>query len=132
MPVAYFKKLLLLIGALACLSAFRAAAQPTATITSDVSAVCQGGASPVITFTGSGGNAPYTFDYNINGGSTQTITTSVGSSVTLNVPTGAAGAFTYKLEKVTDADLATQAQTDAVTVTINAPPSVKLGAFADV
>src|SRR5690606_19861951 len=43
------------------------AAVPSATI-SGTTTVCRNSAQPVITLTGSGETAPYTFVYNINGG----------------------------------------------------------------
>lgn len=46
-------------------------------IVSGTTTVCQDGAQPLITFTGSGSTAPYTFTYNINGGSSQTVSTPI-------------------------------------------------------
>ena len=131
MSVAYFRKLLFFLGALMCLTAFSTKAQPTATISVDVSSVCQGGTSPVVTFTGANGNAPFTFSFTING-APNSITTSSGSSVTVDVPTTTPGTFVFALVSVTDNDGNSQAQTDQVSVTVNAPPTVTLGAFADV
>lgn len=58
--------------------------------------------SPVdITFTGSGGKAPYTFTYTVNAGPPQTIaTTGVNTSVTLPVNPVTAGTFRYTLTQV--------------------------------
>ena len=56
--------------------------------------VCQGTASPVVTFTGSGANAPYTFIYKINGSANQSITTTSGNSVSISIPTSAPGTYT--------------------------------------
>ncbi|WP_278035976.1 PKD domain-containing protein [Flavobacterium nitratireducens] len=98
-------------------------ATPTATITGTTT-VCQGSTSPVITFTGSGGTAPYTFTYTLNGGAAQTISTSaVSSSVTLSVPTSSAGVFVYNLESVHDAADPTSeiVQTGSATVTVGSP-----------
>src|SRR5262245_25224936 len=70
----------------------------TATITvSNPSTVCEGATSPVITFTGSGGNPEYTFTYTINGGGSITTPVSNNDVRTLNVPTGTPGTFTYHL-----------------------------------
>ncbi len=86
---------------------------PSATI-AGTTTVCQNAASPLITFTGSGGTAPYTFTYTINGGANQTIsTTGTNSVVTLNAPTATAGTFTYALVSVTDS------ATPPVTVTVS-------------
>lgn len=76
---------------------------PSATI-SGPSAVCQNATGQVITFTGTGGTAPYTFTYSVTGTpGTQTIqTTGTNNSITLAVPTGAAGTFTYALVQVED------------------------------
>jgi hypothetical protein len=69
---------------------------PTATINGDVT-VCSNSASPVVTFTGASGNAPYTFTYRINNGADQTVTTTNGNSVTVQVPTTIAGTYVYSL-----------------------------------
>lgn len=96
---------------------------PTATI-SGTTAVCQGGASPNITFTGSntGGTAPpYTFSYNINGGATQTITTTSGSSVTIAASTASLGVTTYNLLGISYASnpACSNTATGSATVTVN-------------
>ena len=78
------------------------AAMPTATISVDVTTVCQYNDSPVITFTGSGGTAPYTFTYTRNGVSA-TISTAAGqNSVTLTTATNFSGMITYVLTNVQD------------------------------
>jgi hypothetical protein len=74
---------------------------PTASI-SGTATVCIGSSSPNLTFTGSGGTAPYTFIYSINGGGNQTVT-STGNTATVAAPTNVAGTFTYTLLSVTDA-----------------------------
>ena len=71
---------------------------PTAVITGNAT-VCQNATSPVITFNGANGVAPYTFSYRINGGAIQTLV-SAGNSATLSAPTGVAGTFTYTLVSV--------------------------------
>lgn len=94
----------------------------TATI-SGTTSVCQGATSPVITFTGSGGTAPYTFTYKLNGIS-QTISTSGGnSSVTLPVDTSVAGTFVYDLVSVHDDTLPVSdvSQTGSATITVGTP-----------
>ncbi|MBI2282844.1 MAG: hypothetical protein HYU71_03950 [Bacteroidetes bacterium] len=67
------------------------------------SSVCQNGVSPLITFSGSGGAAPYTFAYRINGGTLQSVQTSSGNSVSVAVPTGTAGSYSYSLVNVQEA-----------------------------
>lgn len=91
---------------------------PTATI-SGTTVVCQNGAEPVVTFTGSNGTAPYTFSYNINGGAIQTISSGSSSTATLNVPTSSSGLFIYNLLSVSGANSCSQNQTGSVTVMIN-------------
>ena len=73
---------------------------PTATITGSAS-VCIDATAPVITFTGINGTAPYEFTYNIDGGPSQTISTT-GSSNTaaLSVPMTVTGTFVYTLLSV--------------------------------
>ena len=100
---------------------------PTATISGTI-AVCQNATQPQIIFTGASGTAPYTFTYNINGGSNVTIATTSGNSVTLNVPTGTPGTFAYSLVSVQDASspLCSQAQAGSATVTVNALPTATI------
>ena len=80
---------------------------------------CQNAASPVVTFTGTGGSAPYTFTYNTNGTDTMVVTTVTGNSVTVSVPTTTPGAFTYRLLGVNDSKGCFQAQADSAVVTVN-------------
>ncbi|MBB2144425.1 T9SS type B sorting domain-containing protein [Pedobacter sp. LMG 31464] len=96
---------------------------PIATIAS-TAPVCINGTSPVVTFTGSAGTAPYTFTYTVSGSSNRTIT-STANIATLNTPTTTAGTFTYALVSVADA-YGNQAQTSTATVTINALPVINV------
>ncbi|MDI1316154.1 GEVED domain-containing protein, partial [Flavobacterium sp.] len=92
---------------------------PTATIAGTTS-VCQNNASPLVTFTGATGSAPYTFTYKINGGTNQTVTTTSGNSVTVAVPTTTAGSFNYSLVSVQDANTCSQAQSGSAIIFVNA------------
>ncbi|WP_199140986.1 lamin tail domain-containing protein [Pedobacter sp. ASV12] len=92
----------------------------TATIAGTATTVVNATA-PVITFTGANGTAPYTFTYNLNGGTNQTITTTSGNSVTLNASTAVAGTFNYNLVSVSDANCS-QAQTGTATIVVNPLP----------
>lgn len=96
--------------------------QPTALISGDAT-VCQNVASPLITFTGSNGTAPYTFTYTVNEGTDLTLTTDNGSSVaTVPVPTINEGIFIYTLKSVTDGS-GTVSVTGNATVTVNPSPA---------
>lgn len=97
---------------------------PQASI-SGSTAVCTNGTNPVITFTGSGGNAPYTFTYTINGGSNQTIT-STGNVATLSVSSSAVGIYTYNLVSVADSSLTScsQLQSGSAVITVNPLPTL--------
>lgn len=102
---------------------------PTASI-SGTTTVCQNATAPQITFTGSGGSAPYTFTYNINGGSPLTITTTGGNaSITVPVSTATAGTFNYNLVSVHDVSLplAEITQTGTAVISINPQPDASLG-----
>lgn len=96
---------------------------PTATI-SGTASVCEGGTSPVITFTGANGVAPYTFTYNINGAG-QTTITSTGNTATINVPSTPVGTYNYNLVSVVDASstACSQNQAGTATITVNPNPS---------
>ena len=116
---------------------------PIAAIAANVSSVCQNGAAPVITFSGSVGAAPYIFTYTINNGAPQTISSAAGSSsVTVSQPTAIAGDFVYKIISISDHS-STQCSHDQTvqsiitinpTATVNTPVSqVKCnGASTDV
>ncbi|MDI6032942.1 PKD domain-containing protein [Flavobacterium sp. LB2P84] len=99
-------------------------ALPTATINTNAPSVCINGTQPIITFTGSGGVAPYTFTYKINGGTDIITSQSTGDILTLNVPTTSIGDFVYTLVSVTDSSNATQIQSASVTVTIAPEPVI--------
>lgn len=96
---------------------------PMATINGSAE-VCKNTTSPVITFTGSVGVAPYTFTYNINGGA-NLIVISTGNTATVLAPTTTAGTFNYNLVSVTDASstVCSQVQNGTATVIVNPLPS---------
>ncbi|MBC7641858.1 MAG: PKD domain-containing protein, partial [Flavobacterium sp.] len=97
---------------------------PTATITGP-SNVCQNASGIFVTFTGAGGTAPYTFTYNINGGSPNlTVVTTSGNSITVNVPTNVNGSFVYNLVNVKDSTSAVITQNGSVTVVVNAQTTI--------
>jgi uncharacterized protein (TIGR02145 family) len=100
---------------------------PTATIDGTIS-VCQNASPPLVTFTGAAATAPYTFTYNINGGASQLVTTTSGSSVTIAAPTSVVGAFTYNLLSVQDGSTTTcsQAQSGSATITVNPLPTATI------
>lgn len=102
---------------------------PTATITApDPNTVCIGGTSPLVTFTGAAGTSPYIFTYKIDDGAEQIVSTVPGqNSVTVEVPTTSAHAYTYTLVKVTDGTLTAcnQTQSGTADVTIVADPTIE-------
>ncbi len=104
---------------------------PTANITGATD-VCLNSTPPVITFTGTGGTAPYEFTYTINGGPPQTVTTTSGNSVTITAPTGTAGTFVYALVSVRNPPsiACTQAQTGSVTITVQPDATINLTSAA--
>jgi gliding motility-associated-like protein len=73
--------------------------------------------NPTVTFTATGGTAPYTFSYTINGAlPAQTVTTTgTDDFVTLPVPTNVVGVFNYDLVGVKNAGPAGTACTRAIT-----------------
>lgn len=104
---------------------------PTATITGTTVA-CIGGSSPLITFTGTSGSAPFTFTYNINGGLNNTITTTTGNSVSVAASTTLLGTYTYNLVSVADNNTCTQTQTGSATVTVKPLPTGSMAGVATV
>jgi gliding motility-associated-like protein len=95
---------------------------PLATV-SGTTEVCVNEVSPVVTFTGSSGTAPYTFTYALNAGPPQSVTSS-GNIIGISVPTSTAGSFTYQLISVRDASstLCTQLQSSLATVIVHPLP----------
>lgn len=108
---------------------------PTANLVGNAS-VCQNGTEPLITFTGAGGTAPYTFTYSIDNGTgpvvQPTITTVSGNSVSLNVPTAVAGTFRYALINVKEGSTAAcnQSQTGFIDVLVRPLPGATIAASA--
>lgn len=104
-------------------------ASSTATI-SGTTTVCQHAVQPLITFTGSGGTAPYTFTYTVTGGGSQTVTTSgTNNSVTIAVNTSSAGIFSYNLDSVHDDTMPSTEFTSIgiATVTVKASADASMG-----
>jgi trimeric autotransporter adhesin len=105
---------------------------PTATINGST-IVCQNDAAPSITFNGSNATANYTFEYKINGGAIQTVTSS-GTTATVTVPTSIPGTYTYDLVSVTDGSTTTchNAQTGSATITVNPLPTASVSGTTSV
>lgn len=101
---------------------------PVASISAPVEACHMSTTLPEVTFTGSGGQAPYTFEYTINGGATQ-YATSTGNSVTIQVPTNIVGQFIYTITNIEDGSSqhCSQAMNVSTMATINPLPDVSAG-----
>ncbi len=99
---------------------------PIATISGTVS-VCQNTAEPTVTFTGSGGTAPYTINYMLNGTPQTAIITS--GTATISVPTSTPGVYTYGLTSIQDASntQCAQNQIETAIVTVNQLPVIDAG-----
>ncbi|RYY53329.1 MAG: PKD domain-containing protein, partial [Chitinophagaceae bacterium] len=107
---------------------------PTATLTG-ATTVCRNATAPQLTFTAAGGSVqPFTFNYTINGGAVQSITSTVGNSVNLPVPTAIAGTFTYDLLSVRDASATAcgQPQTGSAIVVVNPLPTASIAGTTEV
>lgn len=99
--------------------------EPNASI-SGTTSVCRNSASPVITFSGNSGTAPYTFTYTMNGGASQTIVSDASGLATLVVPTTASGDFEYEITYVEDAHGCERTVSESVTVTILPDPGANI------
>ncbi len=83
---------------------------PTASI-SGATSVCQYSTQPALILKASNGTIPYTFNYYVNGGSNQSISTNgTSTAITANAPTNELGSFSYNLISLTDSKGCTQTQ----------------------
>lgn len=98
---------------------------PTGTISGGAT-VCKDAPKPDITFTGTSGTVPFTFNYKVNNGTNQTITTTSGNSVVLPASTNIANTFTYTLQSVQDANGCTQAQSGSVVIDVKPAPTATI------
>ncbi|MFI1771378.1 PKD domain-containing protein [Thalassobellus citreus] len=95
---------------------------PAATISGTTQVCKDENPAPQITFTGSGGNAPYTFIYTINSGANQTVTSSgSGNTATVNANTGTVGVFVYRLVSVEDNNGDITSESGTATITVGEP-----------
>jgi hypothetical protein len=84
-----------------------------------------------ITFSGTGGSLPYTFTYTVNGGTSQTVsTTGMNNIVTVPQSNALLGTFNYVITSITDANgcigtlVSPTTQTVIVVATLNKPDIV--------
>jgi gliding motility-associated-like protein len=89
---------------------------PSANVTGTTN-VCVGDTAPEVIFAGSGGNAPYTFSYNLNG--VPTTITSIGDTASITIPTAAAGSFSFNLTSVADNSAPSCSQNQIGTATVD-------------
>ncbi len=94
---------------------------PAASISSDTE-VCEGDVAD-ISFFGTGGTAPYTIEYTINGGGVQSMTTT-GNTGTISHSTASAGTTTYTLVNVIDANGCVQAISGSTSITVTPKPTL--------
>lgn len=98
---------------------------PSASISGTTEVCLNSSPDPEITFTGSGGSAPYTFTYTINGGGNLTVSTAgSNNSVDLSVNTGTVGTFIYRLVSVEDNAGDSESATGTATITVHELPTV--------
>ncbi len=93
----------------------------SATIASDLAASCVEGSEPVISFTGTGGVAPFTFKYKVNSG-IESFISSTTSTVTVTQGTDFPGSFTYYLLEISDANGCSASSTNQITIEIIPQP----------
>ncbi len=110
-------------------------ALPTAVINGSA-AVCLNATSPVITLSGSGGTAPYTFNYSINGVPQPAVVSNAAGNFSIAVPTNVANTFIYSLNSVQEgsanACLLSNITGQAVTVIVNPLPTASVGGATSV
>jgi gliding motility-associated-like protein len=94
--------------------------------TAGTTVVCKNTAQPLVTFTGAGGTAPYTFKYLLNGVSLTTSPTGPSNSITFSVSTAVKNVFTYSVLSITDGTSLNCPSVSTETVTINDLPNAKI------
>ncbi len=102
---------------------------PTATISNDITQ-CENVSSPVVTFTGSNGTAPYTFEYSKNGLGGPTITTTSGNTASVSIASTPASVNTFSITNVTDNNGCSQnitGQNNTITIKAKETPSLTCG-----
>ncbi len=107
---------------------------PASTLTATIHGtnnVCLNDPAPSVTFHGSGGMSPYTFTYQLNGGTNLFVTSASGDSINLTAPTGTSGTFVYRLINVKDFANQQAALTDSITVTVGTFPDATLNSIVD-
>ena len=105
-------------------SVIRVRPLPTATLSSNDFA-CLNTPSARVLFKGSMGQPPYTFSYNLNGGSTLSVSTATNAdTVSIPISTAATGLFTHSLVAVREGSPngCNQSQTGAATIVIALEP----------
>lgn len=99
---------------------------PSATILGDT-AICINSSAQNVIFKGSNGRPPYTFNYTVNNGPLQTISTSGGDdTISISTPSGAIDTFTYHLVSFSDSYPYTAAATDSMVVKVKKIPHVTI------
>ncbi len=96
-------------------------ALPVGTVSGDAT-VCEGDADPIVTFSSSAGQTPFTYYYTVNGGNVQSLP--VGTS-TLTPGTSISGSNQYVLQSVVDGNGCTSLPpggTSVATVVVNSNP----------
>jgi hypothetical protein len=90
--------------------------------------MCEGTSGNFVSFTGMNGTAPYTFEYSLNGGASQFITTISGNSISISGSSLPPGTNIYQLIQITDFVGNSAALTDFITVNVIELPIVDAGA----
>ena len=98
---------------------------PSATISVSSNEVCKG-ESVTITFTGSGGTAPYTFTYTENDIEKTEVTEETNDSISFSFSSSAPNDYVFILREVKDVSDPQQVVIldDKETITVTTPPSV--------
>lgn len=97
-----------------------------ATVTASGTGSCLNGTPVVVTFTANVGAPQYTFTYNINGGTNQTVPSgAANNTATITIPTPVAGTFNVNLVSVAYG-ATTIPQTGTVSVVVNPAPTADI------